>query len=149
MEWLEHMDGDSTVLKVTNVMLDISSNDDSNTNECLQAITKYPTPRTIGAQIALSVLRIMNTSVNKISLSLSKCDLDVPSINPKTADRFTPSKHSPNRPLGHNMSLSSSALRKLVLLSTGDDECSSNPYSSPSQALKTLNQSETTDEDEI
>jgi hypothetical protein len=101
------------------------------------------------AQIALSVLRIMNTSVNKISLSLSKCDLDAPSIKPKTADGFTPSKHSPTSPLGHNMSFSSSALRKLVSLSTGDDECPSNPYTSPSQALKTLNQSETTDEDEI
>lgn len=137
------------MLKITDVMLDISSNDDSSTNEYLKAITKYPTPRMMGAQIALSVLRIMDTSVIKISLFLSKCDLDVPSIKPNTADRFTPSKHSPNSPLGHNMSFSSSALRKLVSLSTGDDECPSNPYSSPSRALQTSNQSETTDEDEI
>jgi hypothetical protein len=142
------MEGDSTVLKAMDVMLDISSKDSINTNEGLTAIAKYPTPRIIGAQIALNILRIMNTSENKTTLSLSQCNLDVPSMEPK--DAYTPSKHSPNSILGHHMSLSSSALRKLISLSTGDDTCTpSNLYFSPSQSLKTLNQADNMEEDEI
>lgn len=141
---------DPSVLKATDIMLDVSSNDHSDTNECLKAIAKYSNSKMMGGEIALNILRIMKTSQDKISHSLSKYDLNLTSIERKASGGFTPPNYAPKISLGLNTSFSSSTLKRLIFLSTGENGCNSlHLSSSPSQSNGILTQSENIEEDEI